>query len=141
MKAATHSELCQAKQGTTHTIQSYTIMHNDTQIDANGGTYYVVSAFGWASDKNPFRAFMKLAEHSYITGSFPKAKDYKSNGELCKRADTAIFVYYVADDSKVKGLNWFRPVDENNKPLGTLIYGGDDNCQLIAKLCNPATSD
>ena len=77
---------------------------------------------------------MKLAEDGSITGSFPRAKDRKANGELCKMADTRVLVYYVADNSKVKGINWFNPVDENDKPLGTLVYGGDDNCELVARL-------
>lgn len=112
-----------------------------TLTDSNGGTYYVISAFGWCQDANPFRAFMRLAERGYVTGSFPKAKDRKSDGSLIEASDTRIAVYYVKDDSKVHGLNFFQPIDKDNNPLGVLVYGGDSNCQLIAQLCNPATSD
>tara|TARA_A100001015_G_scaffold321568_1_gene453036 strand:+ start:3577 stop:3990 length:414 start_codon:yes stop_codon:yes gene_type:complete len=105
-----------------------------TLVNNNGGTYYVISAFGWCQDANPFRAFMRLAERSYVTGSFPKAKDRKADGSLVKRADDGIFVYYVKDDSKVHGMNWYRPVDKDNNPLGILVYGGDANTDIIGNL-------
>ena len=106
----------------------------DTTTNRLGGTYVVTSAFGWCQDRNPFRAFMKLADRSYVTGSFPKAKDRKSDGSLIERADSGIFVYYVKDDSRCTGMNWYRPVDRNNEPLGILLYGGNDNAEIIQNL-------
>lgn len=127
--------------GTTHNpiTQNHTIMKNDTKIDANGGSYYVISGFGWAQDANPFRAFMKLAESANVTGQYPKAKDRKANGSLTEAADDGIMVYYVADDSKCKGFNFYCPADADNKPIGVLVYGGDNNAQLVASLENAIT--
>ena len=105
-----------------------------TLTDRNGGAYYVISAFGWCQDANPFRAFMRLAERSHVTGSFPKAKDRKSDGSLVKSADDGVMVYYVKDDSKVHSMNWYRPADKDGNPLGVLVYGGEDNSWLIQTL-------
>jgi len=106
----------------------------DTTTNKLGGTYVVTSAFGWCQDRNPFRAFMKLAERSYVTGSFPKAKDRKSDGSLVEVSDTAIMVYYVENDASWDHMNFYRPVDENNNPVGILIYGGDSNIEYINSL-------
>jgi hypothetical protein len=114
-------------------------MENKTLTDSNGGTYVVISAFGWCQDANPFRAFMNLADRSYVTGSFPKAKDRKSDGSLVERADDGIMVYYVKDESEFQGTNWYRPVDRNNNPVGILVYGGDSNVSLVASLENAVT--
>jgi len=116
-------------------------MKNDTKIDANGGSYYVISAFGWAQDANPFRAFMQLAESGNVTGRFPTAKDRKSNGSLVERADDGIMVYYVADDSKCKGFEWYRPVDKDGNPVGVPVYGGETNCNSVAELLKKAVQD
>jgi len=106
----------------------------DTTTNKLGGTYVVTSAFGWCQDRNPFRAFMKLAERSYVTGSFPKAKDRKSDGSLVEVSDTAIMVYYVENDASWNHMNFYRPVDENDNPVGILIYGGDNNIDMINSL-------
>ena len=106
----------------------------DTTTNRLGGTYVVTSAFGWCQDRNPFRAFMKLADRSYVTGSFPKAKDRKADGDLVERADNGIFVYYVQNDASFHHMNFYRPVDENDNPIGILIYGGDDNANIIQNL-------
>jgi len=116
-------------------------MKNDTKIDANGGSYYVISGFGWAQDANPFRAFMKLAESGNVTGSFPKAKDRKSNGSLVGRADDGILVYYVADDSKCVGFEWYRPIDKDGNPVGLLVYGGEANCNNVAEFLRWVVKD
>lgn len=121
------------------TYEATHIMENKTLTDSNGGTYVVISAFGWCQDANPFRAFMNLADRSYVTGSFPKAKDRKSDGSLVERADDGIMVYYVKDESEFQGTNWYRPVDRNNNPVGILVYGGGSNVSLVASLENAVT--
>ena len=106
----------------------------DTTTNSKGGTYVVTTAFGWCQDRNPFRAFMKLAERSYVNGSFPKAKDRKADGSLVKTADNGVLVYYVENDASWDHMNFYRPVDKNDNPVGILIYGGDDNINLINSL-------
>jgi len=128
-------------QTTNHTHQSNTHMKKETKLDANGGSYYVISAFGWAQDANPFRAFMRLAESGNVTGSFPKAKDFKSEGSLAESSDDGIMVYYVADDSKCVGFEWYRPVDKDGNPVGVPVYGGETNCNSIAELLKQVIQD
>lgn len=108
----------------------------NTTTNKLGGTYVVTSAYGWCQDRNPFRAFMRLAERSYVTGSFPKAKDWKADGSLVEIADDGIMVYYVKDDKEFHHMNFYRPVDENDNPVGILIYGGDNNIEMVAMLEN-----
>ena len=106
----------------------------DTTTNKLGGTYVVTSAFGWCQDRNPFRAFMKLADRSYVTGSFPKAKDRKADGNLIETADNSIMVFYVANDAGFDHMNFYAPVDENDKPCGLLIYGGESNVDMVHSL-------
>ena len=76
----------------------------DTTTNRLGGTYVVTSAFGWCQDRNPFRAFMKLADRSYVTGSFPKAKDRKAvvkslpTDEMALNKIAHLFVIHVANN-------------------------------------------
>ena len=106
----------------------------DTLTNNAGGTYVVTSPFGWCQDSNPFRAFMKLAETSHVTGYFPSAKDRKPNGSIVKAADNGVLVYYVKDASKFHGTSWYQPVDRNNEPVGILIYGGSNNVENVQSL-------
>lgn len=102
--------------------------------NANGGTYIVISPYGWQMDKNPFRAFMLLAEQSLVTGSFPKAADRKSNGSIFDKSDDGVLVYFVKDEDKFAGTSWFHPIDEDDNPIGVLVYGGDRNVNRVATL-------
>jgi hypothetical protein len=113
----------------------------NTKTNTNGGTYVVISPFGWQMDKNPFRAFIRLAERSLVTGNFAKGKDFKSDSSLIETSDDSIMVYYIKDESQMAGTNWYRPVDADDKPIGVLVYGGDTNANIVAMLTNPATND
>ena len=106
----------------------------DTLTNNAGGTYVVTSAYGWCQDSNPFRAFMKLAETSHVTGYFPNAKDRKPDGSIVKAADNGVLVYYVKDESEFHGISWYQPVDRNNNPIGILIYGGSNNVGSVQNL-------
>ena len=114
-------------------MKQHTIME-DTKTNSKGGTYVVTTAFGWCQDRNPFRAFMRLAERSYVTGSFPKAKDRKADGSLVKTADNGVMVYYVEDDASWDHMKFYRPVDKDGNPVGILVYGGDANINYISSL-------
>lgn len=116
-------------------IQGRTLTNNQ------GGTYAVISPYGWQLDKNPIRAFIRLAERSLVTGNFAKGKDFKSDSSLIEMSDETIMVYYIKDESQMAGINWFTPVDADNKPIGVLVYGGDNNANIVAMLTNPATND
>lgn len=103
----------------------------DTLKNKDGSTYVVISAFGWAMDKNLFRAFAKLAESSQVTGNFASGKDLKQNGKAIEAADDSIFVYYVPDESKLVDFCFYKPRDEEGNTCGVLIYGGEDNADLV----------
>ena len=88
----------------------------DTTTNKLGGTYVVTSAFGWCQDRNPFRAFMKLAERSYVTGSFPKAKDRKSDGSLVEK----ILMFFAVFFAKKNG--HFRPFLAGGLPQALFFW-------------------
>ena len=105
----------------------------DTLKNKDGSTYVVISAFGWAMDKNLFRAFAKLAEASHVTGNFATGKDLKQNGKAIKAADDCVFAYYIPDESKLVDFSFYTPRDEEGNTCGVLIYGGEGNTDLVAK--------
>ena len=105
----------------------------DTLKNKTGSTYVVISAFGWAMDKNLFRAFAKLAESSHVTGNFATGKDLKQDGEAIKAADDSVFAYYIPDESKLVGFTFYTPRDEEGNTYGVLIYGGEGNAEIVAE--------
>jgi hypothetical protein len=102
-------------------------MSDKTYINSQGACYLAVNFLGWATARTPWEALAKLDLNANGKRVTVGTKAYAEQTE-----DATL--YYLPDESKFKGTNYYSPVDGDGKPYGIPLYGGlSEHNELVIK--------
>lgn len=92
-------------------------MKNQKHMNNVGAAYFAANFLGWATAATPWEALAKL--------------DLNMSGKRVSVGTTAyseqtdgVHLYYLPDESKFTGTDYYRPVDADGQPYGTPLYIG-----------------
>jgi hypothetical protein len=88
-----------------------------SHTNSQGAAYFAVNFLGWATAKTPWEALAKL--ELSMTG-----KKVTVGGPMFSGQTEGVSLYYLPDEDKFKGTNFYAPVDSEGKPYGIPIYAG-----------------
>lgn len=97
---------------------------SDKSTNSVGAAYIAVNFLGWATAKTPWEAMASLTLS--LDGKRPRVGD---KDFLDQTVDVSL--YYLPDESKFKGTNYFGPVDESGEPYGVPLYCASRNDQFV----------
>ena len=100
-----------------------------SNVTLAGGMYFATNCFSWSLGKTPWEAMGNL-DLNY-QGTIPKVgtKNYKKwTGDVS--------LYYIPDAEKWGGVTRFTPVDDNNVPIGILLYGTSPDSEHNQKIAH-----
>jgi hypothetical protein len=93
-----------------------------------GSAYLLCGVFGYCIDKNPFRAYAKMAQAGMITGSCEV--NLRETSALHEVGDRALTMWYLPSADLFHDLEGVQPVDILRNPCGTIIYGDTTSTTL-----------
>lgn len=88
--------------------------------------YVAITGFGWAFAATPWEA-MALVPWNY------EDKKPKATSKEYAKATKAVQIWHCRE-SDCAGFEYFRPIDENGDPIGTVIYPRPANATPESKL-------
>ena len=92
-------------------------MKKKDYVNTQGAAYFVVNFLGWAVAKTPWEALARLTLNMSGKRVTVGTKPYADQTER-------VSLYYLPDEDKFKGTNYYAPVDAEGKPYGVCLYAG-----------------
>ena len=97
---------------------------SDKSTNSVGAAYLAVNFLGWATGKTPWQAMAFL--NLNLENKRPKIGSQEFFDQTVD-----VSLYYLPDESKFKGTNYFGPVDESGEPYGVPLYCASRNDQFV----------
>ena len=99
-------------------------MENKTKhyVNSQGSTYMVTTPCGWSLGASPWKALANLNIYSDSTGK----RINKLNDADFEETSNSIYLWFIADESKMDRIEGYAPVDADGELCGLALYAGDD---------------